>query len=326
MESLSVPALEAQPQGMPLPAGQSAQVDGLVAVLMAMLRAAPVPKQAASQVTAGLLAIQQAALSSNTSSQIAAPSAGWLISQEQSSGDVYVLYLTKTSQPPQQLYFQLEQSGNFFGDFSWFSGGDSLEDIAIFEMLREGAGWTLVKKDLEEAHPANRLPLGEPPGGLPWSVSSFQTILDDLFKDIPEIFIQDLFSQPKEPMVEVVTPPSEPAHCGQCGALLRPKAKFCQQCGAPQHSPPAVAPGTTPERIPVFDASVSVSSGQDEQPAGLCPRCGDPIGPKERYCNQCGLPLTPTALVGEIICQQCGHPNRPRSKFCKHCGARLASG
>jgi len=316
MKNLIMPRLESQASEICLTAEQSAQIDGLATVLQAMLRASPIHKRAASQVNAGLIAILEVALSANRSSQVNAGSELWQFSLKQIPGMFCTLDLTKNASQ-QQLHFQLDPSGQFFGEFYWLSSGDSTDDIAIFEMIREGTGWALVKKDREEPHSTSRLPLVEPPGGLPWSEASFQTILGDLFKESPEISIQDLFNPSQKISVQAATPPPEPFYCMKCGAVLRPQAKFCQQCGVPQR--------LASDCVLALEVSAPVSSDRTNQQTGLCPRCGDPIRETERFCNQCGLPLESALPDGNIICQQCGQPNRPRSRFCKKCGNRLST-
>ncbi|MBN1261052.1 MAG: protein kinase [Anaerolineae bacterium] len=69
------------------------------------------------------------------------------------------------------------------------------------------------------------------------------------------------------------------ALCPNCGAQLRPGARFCKACGKP------VAPfGTSPDR-------------------SLCPRCGAELRAGARFCKQCGSrvsgPLTSASQAGQ---------------------------
>lgn len=53
------------------------------------------------------------------------------------------------------------------------------------------------------------------------------------------------------------------------------------------------------------------------QPAGaVCPQCGQPIKPDNKFCAKCGASLT-------HICTTCGQPFQPGDKFCAICGAKL---
>jgi RNA polymerase subunit RPABC4/transcription elongation factor Spt4 len=67
----------------------------------------------------------------------------------------------------------------------------------------------------------------------------------------------------------------------------------------------------------------------------LCKRCGQVVGPDQRYCHSCGRELELTGRVvadnddyrvelsnGEV-CKQCGALNQDGSEYCASCGKRL---
>ncbi len=51
----------------------------------------------------------------------------------------------------------------------------------------------------------------------------------------------------------------------------------------------------------------------------LCPRCGKPFQPADRFCARCGEPHP-------RICPQCGDRHRPGDRYCTVCGATLPGG
>ncbi len=95
-------------------------------------------------------------------------------------------------------------------------------------------------------------------------------------------------------------PPREPARpaegvkvglpqCPECGAKLRPKAVFCNKCGARVEERELARPT---ERIKVKKTPVP---RQPTKPAGgvkvelpQCPECGAKLRPNATFCNKCG--------------------------------------
>ena len=91
--------------------------------------------------------------------------------------------------------------------------------------------------------------------------------------------------------------------CSNCGAALKPRAKFCSKCGtavpasepvsvplsepvpAPEPAPmpepvPVSEPARTPEPVPVSEPAPS--------PASFCKNCGTPLKPGAKFCPNCG--------------------------------------
>jgi hypothetical protein len=65
----------------------------------------------------------------------------------------------------------------------------------------------------------------------------------------------------------------------------------------------------------------------------LCPSCGQPVDPEDRFCGACGAPAParvqedrPTDDSGARTCQRCGAPNDVDALYCFTCGARLQDG
>ena len=77
--------------------------------------------------------------------------------------------------------------------------------------------------------------------------------------------------------------------CENCGATLRPGAKFCEQCGAAAPKP---------------------------EPEATCPNCGQPVRPDAKFCDNCGTSLA-------VKCVQCGAELGPGVQFCAECGAEV---
>jgi len=81
-----------------------------------------------------------------------------------------------------------------------------------------------------------------------------------------------------------------------------------------RHPTPPPAPVKPPQVIPPAEVG---ASGQI-----LCPRCGNPLRPKARFCPSCGLYLSQQTPEQTNLgnCKNCGEPLRANSKFCHHCG------
>jgi len=83
--------------------------------------------------------------------------------------------------------------------------------------------------------------------------------------------------------------------CPNCGASLRPGAKFCEQCGTPAPQP------------------------EPEKPKMTCPNCGHELRPEAKFCPNCGASVVQT-------CPECGTELQLGAKFCPNCGASLEKG
>jgi predicted nucleic acid-binding Zn ribbon protein len=96
-------------------------------------------------------------------------------------------------------------------------------------------------------------------------------------------------------------PASQTQTCAQCGAVLRPNAKFCSKCGATITAPKPTAP-------------VSAS----------CPNCGQPLKPGAKFCSKCGAVISgQPAPPRPPTCPRCGRPLKPGARFCAGCGTQL---
>jgi len=76
--------------------------------------------------------------------------------------------------------------------------------------------------------------------------------------------------------------PQGPRACPACGADVRPAAKYCFKCGAPQDTS-ATLPANTRSR---------------------CALCGARMGPGVKFCRSCGNPRT--SLTGQAIPEMSG--------------------
>ena len=91
-------------------------------------------------------------------------------------------------------------------------------------------------------------------------------------------------------------------HCINCGAELRPNAKFCAKCGATVSTPKTAA---TPA-------------------AATCPNCGQNLKPGAKFCSKCGAVISgQIAPPKPSVCPKCGRPLKPGAKFCAGCGTKL---
>ncbi len=84
--------------------------------------------------------------------------------------------------------------------------------------------------------------------------------------------------------------------CLQCGATLRPQARFCPGCGAAALSQPA-APELT------------------------CKECGASLRQGARFCGRCGTPVQ--RFDAGPSCPHCNASIRPNAAFCPNCGQRI---
>ncbi len=57
----------------------------------------------------------------------------------------------------------------------------------------------------------------------------------------------------------------------------------------------------------------------NENAVSVCPRCGEPILPNQKFCTSCGESVLPK----QKFCPGCGEPVQPDQKFCMNCGAPL---
>ena len=95
---------------------------------------------------------------------------------------------------------------------------------------------------------------------------------------IGKVFTENLSTKNPEKAEEKTT-------CVKCGAKIAKNAKFCNECGASQHS--------------------------------LCPKCGAVVG-KSKFCPECGEKL----VSEEKVCE-CGAKLKKGAKFCPECGKKV---
>lgn len=57
--------------------------------------------------------------------------------------------------------------------------------------------------------------------------------------------------------------------------------------------------------------------------ANPCVKCGSPLKPGARFCNQCGTVVEVKDSTSSVTCQKCGTPRKPGAKFCPTCGSKL---
>jgi pSer/pThr/pTyr-binding forkhead associated (FHA) protein len=121
-------------------------------------------------------------------------------------------------------------------------------------------------------------------------------------------------------------------NCPTCNNQIQPGAAFCDNCGTPISSIPAMPPG--PVAAPVAGGGI------------VCPQCRTPAMPGEAFCGNCGASLAQAAVApatpvytpsaapvasfsgggGANVCAQCRTPLQPGSMFCDSCGAPVSSG
>ena len=120
-------------------------------------------------------------------------------------------------------------------------------------------------------------------------------------------------------------------NCPTCNNPIQPEAAFCDNCGTPLSSIPAMPSGGV--AAPVAGGGV------------VCPQCHTPAMPGEAFCGNCGASLAqaavapatpvytpPVAPVASFssggsanVCARCHTPLQPNSMFCDSCGAPVSS-
>lgn len=71
---------------------------------------------------------------------------------------------------------------------------------------------------------------------------------------------------------------------------------------------------------PTGTASPAVSFTPAPPAGGVCPGCGAPLKPGQRFCGSCGRDLTQTA---SRFCAVCGQALGPTDSFCPGCGTKF---
>lgn len=92
-------------------------------------------------------------------------------------------------------------------------------------------------------------------------------------------------------------------------------------------------------QMPIPGPSPRATAGRPPTPALMCPNCGAPNTPQQRFCTSCGNPLgtgavaiprNQDAITGGpaswVTCPNCQRPNRAIDRFCTSCGHSLLAG
>jgi hypothetical protein len=81
--------------------------------------------------------------------------------------------------------------------------------------------------------------------------------------------------------------------------------------------PPAPGGGISPGQSAIPPAPVKTVA------AITCAKCGSPLKPGARFCNQCGTVVETTESLSSAVCPKCGTPHKPGARFCPTCGSKL---
>jgi serine/threonine protein kinase len=93
-------------------------------------------------------------------------------------------------------------------------------------------------------------------------------------------------------------------------------------------------------QMPLPGPAPRVTAGRAPTPAISCPQCGASNAPQQRFCTNCGAPLStgvvsvplqrPAHSTGAqeawVTCPHCQRPNRAVDRFCTNCGRSLLVG
>ena len=137
--------------------------------------------------------------------------------------------------------------------------------------------------------------------------------------------------------------------CPQCGTTFEPEARFCLECGFDRSSvEPLSSEPHTKSRVsddePSSAETTPNSPLSEPESKPLCPQCGTPLIPGDRFCGECGFDaatVTTNAPVVEEVppevetpvkqppastpetkqfCPQCGSVISTKERFCQECG------
>ena len=120
----------------------------------------------------------------------------------------------------------------------------------------------------------------------------------EILMPAPEPETQTEILMPAPAPAPVQNEPQPSSACPNCGAALKPNAKFCSKCGitlspsAPKPSAPVPAPAPIPQPVPVPPQPVPVPpqpAPVPPQPKGIfCKNCGTPLSANAKFCPKCG--------------------------------------
>jgi hypothetical protein len=79
------------------------------------------------------------------------------------------------------------------------------------------------------------------------------------------------------------------------------------------------------ELEPAIAEAVAARAASIAASGVVCPNCGRPAGPEDRFCGRCGaaLPEAEPAVPEAPACPNCGRPHEPGDRFCAGCGQAL---
>jgi hypothetical protein len=94
----------------------------------------------------------------------------------------------------------------------------------------------------------------------------------------------------------------------------------------PPHPQPTAPPAATRAPVPAPRPSPRPQerSGAATTTVSACRSCGAPVGPRDRFCTRCGMPvvaLRQAPITGSRFCSRCGRPLDTAARFCIECGA-----
>jgi Double zinc ribbon len=77
----------------------------------------------------------------------------------------------------------------------------------------------------------------------------------------------------------------------------------------------------------VIEAAVAERAASIAEAPVLCPNCGRPAGPADKFCGNCGeaLPEVMAASLAVPACPNCGRPVDAGDRFCAGCGQELGA-
>lgn len=127
----------------------------------------------------------------------------------------------------------------------------------------------------------------------------------------PEPIPEPVFEPTPEPIPE---PTPDPAVCPNCGAVLKPNARFCSKCGTSLEDParpvapqpdriidpapnPEPIPEPVPEPVPIPEPESAPAPkpapAPEPGPKSFCKSCGAQLKPGARFCPICGASTDP---------------------------------
>ena len=103
--------------------------------------------------------------------------------------------------------------------------------------------------------------------------------------------------------------------CSNCGAALKPRAKFCSKCGT-------AVPASEPVSVPLSEPVPAPESAPMPEPVPVSEpaRTPEPVPVSEPARTPEPVPAPEPAPSPASFCKNCGTPLKPGAKFCPNCG------